>query len=358
MIIADIVKVFLPAIASFCLGVAITPVLTHYLYKNQMWKKRAGKVDLSGAATPIFNSIHKEKEVGTPRMGGIVIWLSATVTILGIWIVSYFLPSDLSVKLDFLSRNQTWLPLFTLVAGALVGLVDDFLEIKGNGGHVAGGLSLKKRLVVVLFISLIVGMWFFFKLDVSGIGLPGGGEFELGWLFIPFFALVTAAVYSGGIIDGIDGLSGGVFATMFAAYAGIAFYQQQIDLAAFCLTIVGSILAFLWFNIPPARFYMSETGTMGLTITLSVVAFMTDKLGGGYGIVTLPIIAIPLVLTTLSVIIQVVSKKMRGGKKIFLVAPVHHHLEAVGWPGYKVTMRYWVFGVVFAILGVILAIIG
>jgi len=357
MIIADVVKVFLPAVLAFCIGVLITPVFTNYLYKNKMWKKKAGKMTLDGKETPIFNSLHKEKEVGTPRMGGVVIWSSSVITIIGIWLVSFFLTSDLSSKLDFLSRNQTWLPLFTLIFGSLIGLFDDYLEVRGGGGHIAGGLSLKKRLISVGLIGLISGFWFFSKLDVTGIGLPGGGFINFGWLFIPFFALVMIAIYSGGVIDGIDGLAGGVFATTFGAYAGIAFYQQQINLAAFCLTLVGGILAFLWFNIPPARFYMSETGTMGLTITLTVVAFMTDSLGGGYGILVLPIIALPLVITTLSNIIQVLSKKFRGGKKVFLVAPVHHHFEAIGWPGYKVTMRYWIFGVVFAILGVILAII-
>jgi phospho-N-acetylmuramoyl-pentapeptide-transferase len=165
------------------------------------------------------------------------------------------------------------------------------------------------------------------------------------------------ALYSGGVIDGIDGLAGGIFAAMFGAYAGIAFYQQQIDLAAFCATIAGAILAFLWFNIPPARYYMSETGTMGLTITLAVVAFMTDALGDGYGVLVLPIIALPLVITVLSVVIQVLSKRFRG-KKVFLVAPVHHHFEAIGWPAYKVTMRYWVLSVVLAILGMVVALIG
>ena len=145
---------------------------------------------------------------------------------------------------------------------------------------------------------------------------------------------------------------------MFTAYAGIAFYQQQINLAAFSALIVGGILAFLWFNIPPARFYMSETGTMGLTITLTVVAFMTDSLGGGHGVFVLPIVAFPLVITVLSVVIQLLSKKFRNGKKIFQVAPIHHHFEAIGWPAAKVTMRYWVISIVFAIIGLSIALIG
>jgi len=145
---------------------------------------------------------------------------------------------------------------------------------------------------------------------------------------------------------------------MFASYAGIAFYQDQINLATFCAVILGGILAFLWFNIPPARFYMSETGSMALTITLAVVAFMTDSLGGGHGVLVLPVIAMPLIVTSLSVIIQILSKRFRGGKKVFLVAPIHHHFEALGWPSYKVTMRFWIIGIVFAIFGLILGIMG
>lgn len=360
--IIDIVKVFLPSIIAFSLGIALTPLLTSYLYKNKMWKKKAGKVDMDGKDTPIFNSLHKEKEVGTPRMGGIVIWASAAITIIFFWAISKFFPIPLFQKIDFLSRNQTWIPLSTLLIGGLVGLIDDYYEIKGSGKHIAGGMSLRKRLFIVATIALACSVWFFLKLEVSSIGLPNipglPTDLHIGLLFIPLFVFVTIAIYSGGVIDGIDGLAGGTFASIFAAYGGIAFYQNQIDLAAFCALVVGAILAFLWFNIPPARYYMSETGTMGLTVTLSIVAFMTDTLGGGYGLLVLPVIALPLIMTSLSNVIQVTSKKVRNGKKIFLVAPIHHHFEALGWPSYKVTMRFWIIGVVFAILGLILALVG
>lgn len=355
--IVDIVKVFLPSVIAFIIGVLITPVLTSYLYKNRMWKKKAGKVGLDGEATVLFNELHKDKEVGTPKMGGVVIWAGAAITILTIWLLDKLFGGEFLNKLDFLSRNQTWIPLATLLVGSLVGLIDDFLEVRGTGDYASGGLSLRKRLFVVASVALLCALWFFFKLEVSSIALPVFGDITIGWLFIPLFVLVTLGIYSGGVIDGIDGLAGGIFATMFSAYAIIAFSQNQIDLAAFSATIVGSILAFLWFNIPPARFYMSETGTMGLTVTLSIVAFMTDSLGEGHGLIALPIIAAPLIATTLSDIIQLASKKIRG-KKVFLVAPLHHHFEALGWPGYKVTMRFWIVGIVFAILGVVFALIG
>lgn len=358
VMIIDIVKVMTPAALAFFIGLAITPIVAHYLYRNRMWKKRAGKqVGLGGGGTPIRDALHKEKDVGTPRMGGIVIWVSAVVTILGIWLVAQLFPTETTTKLDFLSRSQTWLPLFTLVVGSTVGLIDDVLEIRGSTTYQAGGLPLKIRLAIVALIGLFVAWWFFAKLEVSAIGIPFGAPLELGLLFIPFFLLVVLAVYAGGVIDGIDGLSGGVFGTMFMAYAGIAFYQQQINLAAFSAMVAGAILAFLWFNIPPARFYMSETGTMGLTVTLVTVAFLTDVLGDGHGVFVLPIIAFLLVITVASNIVQVFSKRFRG-KKVFLVAPLHHHFEAKGWPGYKVAMRYWVIGIIFAILGIIIALVG
>jgi phospho-N-acetylmuramoyl-pentapeptide-transferase len=353
----DLIKVILPAIVAFLIGMALTPFLTDFLYKHKMWKKKVKSVAIDGGGTPIFNSLHAEKEVSTPRMGGIVIWMSAIITMVVFWLLGHVFPESIFSKLDFLSREQTWIPLFVLVVGAFVGLVDDLLEIRGAGGNYAGGLSLKKRLFIVAFISFLIALWFYFKLAVNSVSIPFFGTITFGIWFIPLFVAVVLFIYSGGIIDGIDGLSGGVFTSIFAAYGLIAYFQNQINLAAFCTVIVGSILAFLWFNIPPARFYMSETGSMALTITLAIVAFMTDSLGGGRGIAVLPIIALPLVLTTLSVIIQVLSKKFRHGKKVFLIAPLHHNFEAHGWPSYKVSMRYWIVAVLCAFFGVILALI-
>jgi len=354
----DIVKTLLPATLSFLVGIGIAQYITDYLYKNKMWKKKAKEVAVDGHGTPIFNKLHKEKEVGTPRMGGLVIWISAFLVGSLIWILARLLNIEIFDKIEFISRNQTWIPFATLLIGALVGLIDDFLEVRGTGGHIAGGLSLKKRLSVVGLIGLLIGFWFFLKLDVVTLGIPFFGELTIGWLIVPLYALILMATYSGGVIDGIDGLSGGVFASMFSAYAVIAFSLQQFDLAAFAMLIVGGLLAFLWFNIPPARFYMSETGSMALTLTLGVLAFMTDSLGGGIGILVLPIIAFPLLITTLSVIIQIASKKLRSGKKVFQVAPLHHHFEAIGWPSYKVAMRYWIISIIFSAIGVIVALIG
>ena len=353
--IINLIKVFFPAALSFIIGIILTPLWTAYLYKNEMWKKKAGKKSLDGGDTPIFNELHKIKDTGTPRLGGVIIWGSTFITVSILWFASHLLKFDIFSKLEFLSRKQTWIPFATLLLGACVGFIDDIYEIRGNGSNKAGGLSLKKRLLMVGLIGLLCASWFYFKLDINSIHLFDTFV-TLGWLFIPFFVAVTLFMYSGGIIDGIDGLAGGVFAIIFTGYGLISFFQNQIDLAALCATIVGGLLAFLWFNIPPARFYMTETGSMALTITLAVVAFMTDSLGHGHGVSALVIIAAPLIVTSLSVIAQQLSKRIRG-KKLFLVAPLHHHFEALGWPSYKVTMRYWVISIVFCIIGVIFALL-
>jgi phospho-N-acetylmuramoyl-pentapeptide-transferase len=354
--ITDIAKIFIPATISFVIGIVLAFPIAKYLYRNEMWKKKAKEVAFDGSKTPIFNKIHAEREVRVPRMGGVIIWSSVLITTFVVMVLSKLTDVAIFNKLDFFSRGQTWLPFVAMLVGALVGLLDDYLEVKGVSSYVVGGLSLKKRLLVVGVVSLLAGLWFYFKLDVSSVAIPIWGELSLGIFFIPFFMLVALAVYSGGIIDGIDGLAGGIFSAIFSAYAGVAFVQNQINLAAFCAVVVGAILAFLWFNIPPARFYMSETGSMALTLTLTIVAFMTDVVGDGHGVSVLFIIALPLFVTSLSVIIQVLSKRFRG-KKVFLVAPLHHHFEALGWPAYKVTMRYWVISIIFAIVGMIIAFI-
>ena len=355
--IIDIVKIFAPSTAAFIVGILITPLVTHYLYKYKLWKKRSGKgAGLGGGATPVFDELHKEKEVGTPRFGGVVVWGSVLLVAGFLFLLKYLIPGDMTDGLSFVSRGQTWVPLAVLALGSLVGLIDDAYEVSGGGGNAAGGLSLSKRLGIVALIALACAWWFYVKLEVTSVMIPFFGQLEIGIFFIPLFVIVALSMYAGGVIDGLDGLAGGVFASMFAAYAGIAFFENQIDLAAFCATVAGALLAFVWFNIPPARFYLSETGTMGLTLSLTVVAFLADSLGGGVGVFALPIIGFLLVVTVLSVLLQVFYKRVLG-KKLLHVAPLHHHFEALGWPSYKVTMRYWIVSVIVAVLGMTVALV-
>ena len=346
----DLVKIFIPTTFAFFLALLITPLATHFFYKYKMWKKYSRNINTTASD---FHKIHNEQEeLKTPRVGGIIIWVSALLTTFIFFLISVFFPSEETEKMNFLSRNQTLIPFFTLLLGSLVGLWDDFMQIYGNDKFARDDKSWRKwKIFLVTSISLFIGIWFFYKLGLTSIHIPFGGEMYLGIFIIPFFIIVALATFSGGVIDGLDGLSGGVLASIFAAYSAIAYANNQVDLAAFSGVITGVILAFLWFNIPPARFYMGETGIMGLTITLATLAFLTDS------VLILPIVALPLVVTSGSVILQILSKKLRSGKRLFKLAPLHHHFEAIGWSSFKVTMRFWILSVVFAIMGIILAII-
>jgi phospho-N-acetylmuramoyl-pentapeptide-transferase len=353
MNILDAARVLIPFIVAFAVGIMFTPLLADNLYKYRAWKKKGGKGKGIGDnnGTPIFDSLHKEREVSTPRMGGILVWGAVIITALLLWILSLIFGQPFAL-LNFINRGQTWLPLTALIVGGLVGLIDDILEVTRSHG----GLSLKWRLLVVALFSTFAGWWFYYKLAVSTVGIPFIGAVHVGILLIPLFVVVTLALYASGVIDGIDGLAGGVFAIIFMIYAGIAFAQNQVSLAAFAATLSGAIFAFLWFNVPPARFYLSETGSMALTLALAVTAFSADSLGHGVGVAVLPIIALPLTLTVVTNLLQVFWKKVFK-KKLFRIAPVHHHFETMGWPPYKVTMRYWIITIMSGIFGLALALL-
>ena len=338
----NIIRMFFLTALGSGLAVLFTPILTHFLYKYKLWRKQVRTKTITGDKAVVFSKLHKEREINTPRFGGTLIWFTTLIVILLCTLFKEF---------NFLSRGQTWLPLFALIVGSVVGLVDDILQVLGKGKYIAGGLSFKQRLAVIILIGLIGGVWCYFKLGWDTIHIPLIGDVFIGFWYIPLFVIVMLACWSGGIIDGLDGLAGGIFATMFGAFGIIAFWQGLFDLATFCAVISGTTLVFLWFNIPPARFYMGETGTIGLTSALTVVAFLTDS------VAVLPIIAGLLVVESGSVILQLLSKKFRK-KKIWLCTPIHHHFEAKGWPAYKVTMRFWVIGVILAILGVAIRLLG
>ncbi len=354
---ANIIKVLVPAMSAFAIGILSAPLLTHYLFKYKVWKKTTGKTALDGSEATEFKRIRETQHAGTetktPRMGGLLIWVTVLVVTLGISLLAQTTGSVTFAKLDFLSRSQTWIPLIALLAGGVMGFANDLLDVSPSGER---GVRLSTRLLFVTVVSGAIGWWFYAKLGMTAIGIPTDGTLALGPFIIPLFIIVSLGIYAGGVIDGIDGLSGGIFGAIFMAYAGIAYFQTQYDLAAFSATLTGAILAFLWFNVPPARFWMTETGTMGLTMTLAVIAFLTDTPGGGYGVAALPVIALPLVVTVLSNILQVASKRWRK-KKLLRIAPLHHHFEAIGWPSYKVTMRYWIIAIVCAILGMTIALL-
>ena len=345
-----VLLVLVPALISFLAGIMITPLVTHYLYKHKVWKKAGGKVAYGGHEAVEFNKLKADNETKTPRMGGVVIWASILITLFGTYILAHLFPETALTEFDFFTRSQTLIPTAMLILGAGVGFLNDFYDVT-RGGE---GLRLSVRLTIITAVATALGWWFYAKLGVTSIGIPFDGILELGIFIVPTFVLLTLVLYTSGVIDGIDGLSGGVFASTFAAYSGIALIQGQQDLATFCAVVVGAILAFLWFNIPPARFWMTETGSMALTLALATVIFMTDSLGEGHGISLMFIVAFPLLATAVSVVMQILYRKITG-KKLLRIAPLHHHFEAIGWPSYKVTMRYWIISIICAVTGVLLA---
>ncbi len=348
----DVLKVVIPSVLTFLIGISITPFFTNLFYKHKMWKSNSRAENPDITSNDFVKHHNRSEELSTPRIGGVIIWVSVSLTILLIYLLSFFYSTELTEKLNFFSRSQTLIPLATLILASLIGLVDDLLQIFGKGSYSQDPLFYRKiKVACITLIGLAIGYWFYDKLELTSIHIPFGGELHLGVWFIPFFIIVMLGVFSSSVIDGMDGLAGGVLAIVFTAYSAIAYAHNFIDISVLCAVIGGGTLAFLWFNIPPARFYMGETGMLGLTVTLSVIAFLTNS------VLVLPIIALPLVATSLSVIIQTCSYKYFGKRRVFKVAPLHHHFEALGWSRTKIVMRYWVISLVFAITGVIISLI-
>ena len=316
-------------LTSFLISIFITPFFTDFLYKHKLGKKiRDAK------SAPIMSALHAHK-AGTPTMGGILIWL--TVAILTLFFN--------------LERAATWLPLFCLVATGIVGAVDDIWNIRGLGPN-GGGMRFREKFLIYTAIAAVGAWWFYQKLEWNYIHIPGIGDYLIGFWYIPIFILALVwMAFSSNETDGLDGLAGGIFALAYGAYAIICLSQGRSELAIFCATVMGALLSFLWFNIPPARFFMGDTGSMALGMTLGVIAALTNTL------IVLPIITFVFLIEGMSFIIQFLSKKLRGGKKIFLSSPIHHHLEAIGWPESKIVMRFWVIGAVSAAAGLIIALL-
>jgi len=341
----NIIKIFLAGTLAFFINLIITNFWTGVLYKYfRPGKSIEREKDTFWGETPIFNQLHKKKE-GTPTMGGLPIWVTVSILALSFWLLSNAFDHVWS-SLNFLSRSQTLLPLGFLVLAGLVGMADDILGIFKRGGF-----SLRKRFLLYLALSLVGAWWFYFKLDFNAINIPFLGDFIIGWWYIPYFVfIIIATAFSMNATDGLDGLSGGVFLTIFGALAVIAFDQGRIDLVVFLTAIMGALVAFLWFNIFPAKFFMGDTGVMALGFNVGVIALLTNTA------LLLPFIAIIPLVESLSVIVQTASKKIRN-KKIFPSTPIHHTFEALGWPETQVTMRFWMINAIGAIIGLIIFLV-
>lgn len=333
---ATITEVALLGFLGFIVSMLLTPLYTTIAYKYKWWKKPR-TTTLTGEKATEFQKLHAAKHKrNIPTMAGIV-------TVMGVAIVN--------IGFNLVQDQTWWLPLTAMVGAGMVGLLDDYINIRGDGKGVAG-LRSKIKFLLIAAVAFIGGWWFFVQNNIDSFYVPGFGDIVIGWLIVPLFMLVVISTANAvNISDGLDGLAGGLLSSAFGVYAIIALLQGNYGLAAFCMTVVGALLAYIWFNIYPARFFMGDVGSFALGTALGVVAMVTDTL------VLLPIIGIVFVAEAGSVIIQTISKKTRG-KKIFRISPVHHHFEAIGWPETKVTMRFWIIGQVAAVVGLIFAIVG
>jgi phospho-N-acetylmuramoyl-pentapeptide-transferase len=337
--ILEAVRVLILLLLSFFIALTITPIVLKLLVKLNF-----RKLIRTSENTPLFSSMHRKKE-GTPTMGGVIIWGTVIAIALIFWFLDVFFDGFFTY-LNFVDRAETYLPLAALGIAALIGLVDDFIGIRGVGPK-DKGLSMSHRLIMYVFLS-VLGAWWFYSpniLDWHILHVPLYGNFDIGIWYIPIFMfIIIASAFSSNETDGLDGLFGGISLFAFSALGVIAFALQRFDLAAMSGAVIGALLAFLWFNIYPAKFFMGDTGSMALGISIGVIAMLTNTA------LLLPFFLFIPVLESLSVIIQTISKKVFK-RKVFLSTPIHHHFEALGWPESQVTMRFWIVSVVFVGLG-------
>lgn len=342
--VSDIIKIAGWSLLGFLTTLALTPL---YLKVAQRWSlgKQIREESMDGHDATIFKEMHAKK-TGTPTMGGVIMWGGVMLVILFSRILALlgWIPKSL------LDRGEVYLPLFTIIAVGLLGLVDDFFNIRQIGRK--GGIEARPKFLLLTLFAVLGAWWFYSKLGFSSIHIPRLGDFDIGLWYVPLFILVIVSTANAvNFTDGLDGLAGGLLILAFVAFGAIAYAKGLIVLAIFCGVLIGTLIAFLWHNVPPARYYMGDTGSLAYGATLGVIAMMTDSL------VVLLVVGAVFIMETLSVIIQLLSKKYLG-RKVFLVAPLHHHFEKLGWGEAKITMRFWTVGAICGAIGLIIGLIG
>ena len=321
------------AIAGFILAMILTPVYTFFAYKYKFWKKQK-TASVTGEKLKIVSKLHAKKIArNIPTMAGVI-------GVVSVIIITWFFN---------LNRAETWLPLAGLAGGAAIGLIDDILNVWGSNRKDAG-LRAPVKFAMIITVGLVLGWFFHTKLGFTSVMIPFVGNVDIKWAMIPLFMFAVVATSNAvNISDGLDGLAGGLLAAAYGSFGVIAVIQGQYHLATFCFTVIGALLAYIWFNVYPARFFMGDIGSFAWGTSLGVIAMLTNSL------LLLPVIGLIFVIEAGSSAIQIFSKKFFG-KKVFVAAPFHHHLEAKGWEETKITMRFWVIAVALAFVGIVLAL--
>lgn len=282
-------------------------------------------------------------KMGTPTMGGILF-------ILPVLLITVLLNGVMLLGIPVIGRSVI-VPLGVMVAFAVLGAIDDWEGLHGRK-HTTG-LRARTKFLFQVILAAAAGFALRYTLDVPQLYLPGvPGEIDLGIWYIPIATfIIVAATNAVNLTDGLDGMAGLISATAFTAYGGVALLQGQVFIARFCFTVVGALFGFLWFNVHPAQLFMGDTGALSLGATLGVVALMTGQWG------LFPLIAIIPVSTTLSDILQVTYFKLTHGKRLFKMAPLHHHFELSGWSETQIVQRFWLISLLFAMIGIALTLV-
>ena len=335
-----LILIFGSLVLAFIISLILSPPFIRILHKYKIGKQLRDKAT-TGEEAVIFKELHAKK-AGTPTMGGVVIWGTILIVVLLSSLSTWLGITDNSL----FNREETLIPIFALVATALLGAIDDYMNLKGHGK--TKGINLKPKFLLLTIFAAMVAFWFYYRLGWQSIHIPFLGNIALGIWYIPLaIFIITATANAVNFTDGLDGLAGGLLTIAFLSFAVIAYLKGLLILSAFCTVIAGATIGFLWFNIIPAKFYMGDTGAISLGATLGVIAMITDS------VLVLPLIGFIFVIETLSVIIQIGSKKLLH-RKVFLIAPLHHHFEKLGWNEATVVMRFWILGGFFCVLGLLL----
>ncbi len=341
-----LVRLFAYSASAFLVFILFQPLFFRFLVKYNL-RQEIREHTMDGKEATIFRELHQKKS-GTPTGGGILIWGSVLVVILLSRFLSYIGILDQSL----FQRSEVYLPLFTLVFMGILGAIDDLWNARGHGKK--KGIEAGPKMFFLLLFATLGAAWFSFRLNYTEITIPAFGVFDIGiWgAFFLYIFVIVATANAVNITDGLDGLAGGLLIVSFTALGTLSYFRGHEFLTIFCGLVVAALFAFLWFNVPPAKFFMGDTGSLSLGATLGVIAMMIDA------VATLPFIAFLFIIETLSVILQIGSKKLRNGKKIFLIAPLHHHFEKKGWTEPQIVMRFWILGAAGAMVGLIFGLVG
>ena len=283
-------------------------------------------------------------KLGTPTMGGVLF-------ILPVLLITVLMNAASLLGFTMLGRS-IFLPIGTMIVFGLLGGLDDWKKLRSKRSEERGMRARTKFLIQITF-GIIIAIGLQYVLQAPQIILPWmNAEFSLGIFYVPIATFLIVG-FSNAInfTDGLDGLAGLISATCFAVFGLIALMQGQLYLARFCFTLVGALFGFLWFNVHPALLIMGDVGSLPLGATLAVVALMTGQW------ILLPLIAVIPLSEIVSVVLQVGYFKITKGKRLFKMAPLHHHFELIGWSETQVVQRFWLIGLLVAIIGAAIAIV-